>query len=307
VFPVYFRLTVPPGAVRRSEMMALLGLAATPAALSAALIQAAQEKRPDGLSKARALLERLMDHVETDISPEHISVFINVLLDIGDGLGQVTHERGSFDFSNESRVARVIYHLLKRVGKAQRLPLLKTAISQGSGISVQRYLLAAVADEISKEAMGGDEAILDTDAFHELKATWLLRLRNYANTDQLLMHAQLSRLLLSWSKWGDPAGVREWCEAATTSDEGLLAFLPKFCSYSRSQVMGESAVHVQPRLNPLWLEKYVDIATCASRLPILQQAGRVPVLAQEAVSQFMEEFEMLKVGKNPDGMDAFDD
>ncbi len=60
--------------------------------------------------------------------------------------------------------------------------------------------------------------------------------------------------------------------------------------------MGEWAV-VQPRLNPLWLDKYVDIATCASRLATLQQAGRVPDIAQEAVSQFVKEFEMLKAGK----------
>jgi len=74
VFPTYFRMTVPPGAIRRSEMLALLSLADTPAALGDALVQATSVTRPDGLSKARALLERLMDHVEEDIPDEHIPV-----------------------------------------------------------------------------------------------------------------------------------------------------------------------------------------------------------------------------------------
>ncbi len=72
VFPIYFRLTVPLGAVRRNEIMALLRLAASPTDFGDALVRAKEEKRRDGLSKARVLLERLMDHVEKDIPDEHI-------------------------------------------------------------------------------------------------------------------------------------------------------------------------------------------------------------------------------------------
>ena len=61
LFPTFFRFTVPAGTVRRSEMMALLDLAGTPADFGNALVKAKEERRPDGLSKARALLERLMD------------------------------------------------------------------------------------------------------------------------------------------------------------------------------------------------------------------------------------------------------
>lgn len=35
--------------------------------------------------------------------------------------------------------------------------------------------------------------------------------------------------------------------------------------------------------------------------------GTVPETASEAVSQFLNEFEMLKAGKNPDGVGAFED
>jgi hypothetical protein len=39
----------------------------------------------------------------------------------------------------------------------------------------------------------------------------------------------------------------------------------------------------------------------------LRQANAVSDTASEAVDQFLKEFEMLKAGKNPDGIDAFDD
>ncbi|MFM5209965.1 P-loop NTPase fold protein [Aeromonas caviae] len=305
VFPTYFRMTVPPGAVRRSEILALLSLAETPAALGDALVQATSVKRPDGLSKARALLERLMDHVEEDIPSEHIPVFIGVLLDIGDSLVLESDKRGSFDFGNESRVTRVVYHLLKRVNRTQRQSLLNTGIEGGRGIDVQGYLISRLADEVKKEAEGGEEALVDTVTLDGLKAFWLDGVKTKLSESELLAHSKLSRLLAAWCLWGDPAEVKTWCEAATSTDDGLLAFLQKFCSYTRSQTVGDWAVHSHPRLNPAWLERYVNTSACAQRLMDLLQVGSVPDTARESVEQFLKEFEMLKAGKNPD--DAFED
>lgn len=307
VFPTYFRMTVPPSAVRRSEMLALLNLAETPAALGDALIRATSEKRPDGLSKARALLERLMDHVEKDIPDEHIPVFIGVLLDIGDSLVLDSDERGSFDFGNESRVTRVVYHLLKRVEKAQRPSMIKTAMLQGRGIGVQCYLLSALFDEIKKEAELGEEALVDATALDELKSTWILGLKTKFSQSELLAHSKLARVLAAWCLWGDPAETRAWSEAATLSDDGLQSFLTKFCSHTRSQAMGDWAVRLHSRLNPTWLDRYLDTTACRERLAALQNEGRVSVEAKEAVSQFLIEFEMLKAGKNPDDLGMFDD
>lgn len=307
VFPTYFRMAVPPGAVRRSEMLALLSLADTPAALGDALIQATSEKRPDGLSKARALLERLMDHVEKDISDAHIPVFIGVLFDIGDSLVLDSDERGSFDFGNESRVARVVYHLLKRVDRTQRHTLLRSAIDQGRALGAQRYLVAVLSEEVEKEAETGEEALIDAATLDDLKASWLAGLSTKLSQLELLAYSRLDRLLGAWCLWGDPAEARVWCEQATTPDDGLLSFLMKFCSHTRSQTMGDWAVRLQPRLNPTWLERYLDTAVCAERLIALQDTGLVSDEAKEAVSQFLQEFEMLKAGKNPDGVGAFDD
>ncbi|QQD22783.1 AAA family ATPase [Oceanospirillaceae bacterium ASx5O] len=307
VFPTYFRMTVPPGTVRRSEMLALLSLAETPAALADALVQATSVKRPDGLSKARALLERLMDHANEDIPDAHIPVFICVLLDIGDALELESDERGVFDFGNESRIARLVCALLKRVSQAQRLLLLTTAITKGRAIDVQGYLIARLSDKAEKQTGSGEEALVDTTALSALKDCWLDGIKTKLTQDKMLAHPKLSRLLAAWFLWGDPAEAKTWCEAATSSNDGLLAFLPKFCSHTRSQTMGDWAVRLQPRLNPTWLERYVDTVACAQRLMALRQAGSVPDRARESVDQFLKEFEMLKAGKNPDSVGGFDD
>ena len=307
MFPVYFRLAVPQGAILRSEMMALLALAGSAADFGAALVHAKAERRPDGLSKARALLERLMDHVEQDIVDEHIPTVIQALFDAGDLLIDPADERGMFDFGNVSRASRPVYHLLKRVPAGRRADILDEAIKAGNALAVQSWLLRALDEEITKAKDSGEPTQLTADEVARLKATWISRVRTLSVEADFPDHPELSRLLSIWRHWGDGAEARAWCDRVTASDDGLLALLPKFVQHTRSQTMGDWAVRLQPRLNPNWLKSYLDTASCAERLVELAGKHAVPDEATEAVTQFLKEFEMLKAGKNPDGAGAFDE
>lgn len=304
VFPIYFRLTVPPGAIRRGEMVALLSLAASPADFGNALVQAKEERRPDGMSKARALLERLMDHVEKDIPDAHIPTVIQALFDVGDALIDPADERGMFDFGNVSRASRPVYHLLKRLSADRRADMLEAAMRAGRAVAVQSWLLKALDEEVEKAQ---EATLLTADEVIRLKSVWLERIRVLAGESGFMGHPELPRLLATWKHWGEGTEVRAWCDRVTTSDEGLLNLLPKFLQHTRSQTMGDWAVRLQPRLNPSWLESYIDTAVTAARLQRLQRDDTVPDGAREAVSQYLTEFEMLQSGKNPDGIGAFDD
>lgn len=305
LFPTYFRLAVVPGTLRRSEMAALLALADTPDLLGQALVKATLEKRSDGISKVRALLERLMDYVPKDIPDERIATFINVLLNVGDQLVLPGNPLESFDFGNESRVTRVVYHLLKRMEKPQRLIMLREAFNQGQGIGVQCYLLGTLIDENAKQA-GGKEALMDATDLDALKAIWLDKIRA-TEVNHLLALSQLPRLLFRWNAWGNADEVRVWCAHATETDDGLMLFLPHFSSHTRSQTMGDWAVRIQPRLNPNNIEKYLDTEAVAARLAKHQQAGTIPEQAKESVTQYLTEFAMIKAGIDPDGLGAFGD
>lgn len=307
VFPIYFRLTVPPGAVRRNEMMMLLGLAASPTDFGNALVHAKAERRPDGLSKARALLERLMDHVEKDIPDANIPMVIQALFDVGDALIDPAEERGMFDFGNVSRASRLVYHLLKRLPINRRADVLETAIRAGSAVAVQSWFLQALDEEVTKAKDPNEATLLTADEVTRLKAVWLDRVRALSGETGFVDRPELPRLLATWKRWTDGTEVRAWCGRLTSSDDGLLTLLPKFLQHTRSQTMGDWAVRLQPRLNPSWLESYIDTVTSADRLRRLQRDGKVPDDSREAVSQYLAEFEMLQSGNNTDGIGAFDD
>jgi predicted KAP-like P-loop ATPase len=163
------------------------------------------------------------------------------------------------------------------------------------------YLL----DESAKHAAGGAEALMDAADLDELKVIWLDKIREVGA--KLLDNSQLPRMLFQWQAWGNADEVRTWCVHITATDDGLLAFLPHFCSHARSQTCGDWAVRIQPRLNPNHLEKYLDTEAVAARLAKNKQVEAIPEQARESVNQFLKEYTMIKAGTDPDGLGAFGD
>lgn len=305
VFSAYFRLSLPEGTLSRAELDGFLALSGDAKMIGEALLDAAKVKRVDGLSKARALLERLMDHVAKDVKQECISPIIHALLDVGDELLQESDSPpGMFDFGNESRVRRVIYHLLKRVEQAERVALVLSAMDAGHSLRCSQHLIAALSEESDK---GEDDALLTVDAMQELKGRWVEKIRNVSHGDQLIQHMKLAPLLSGWRLWGDAAEPLDWWHQSAATDQGLVTLICGFKSQSTSTRFGEYATRVQIRVNPKAIEPYGDVQAMAARLGGLLAAGAVPETQRPAIEQFILECGMLAEGKNPDAPFAFDD
>ena len=305
VFSAYFRLSLPEGALSRAELDEFLALAVDAKAIGTTLLDAAKNKRADGLSKARALLERLMDHVEKDIKYECICHIVHALLDIGDELIQESDSPpGMFDFGNESRVRRVIYHLLKRVEKPERATLLASALGAGNSLRCSQYLIAALGDESDK---GKNDALLSAEAVQELKDIWIKKIQHAAKNNQLIQHAELAPLLSGWRLWGNANEPRDWWQQVAKTDQGLVTLISAFKSQSTSTTFGDYATRIKIRVNPKAIENYDDIQAVATRFRLLLTAGAVPETQRPIIEQYILECEMLAAGKSPDAPFAFDD
>lgn len=307
VFPAYFRLSLPEGTLSRAELDGFLALCGDTKATGAALLDAAKSMRADGLSKARALLERLMDHVEIDVPHGCISPIVHALLDIGDELLQESDSPpGSYGFRNESRVSRIIYHLLKRVEQAQRAPLVVSAVNSGHSLRCSQYLIAVLSDESDKAAKGESDALLAADTVQEFKGLWVEKVRHAAQSGQLIQHTELATLLSGWRLWGNADEPRDWWQKAAVTDQGLVTLISAFKSQSTSNTMGEYATRIQIRVNPKAIEHFGVIQAMAARLGVLLEEGAVPEIRRPVIEQFILECEMLAAGKSPDAPFAFD-
>ena len=307
LFSVYFRLALPAGVVRREEVMALLAVAEQSDQLAQAFIAARAEKRADGLSKSSALLDRLIDYVDDGITEQQANTLMSVLLDIGDDLIVPGESTGWFDFGGPSRISRLVYQILKQKDAQTRYVLFADAFASGRALGTQQWLLSRLAEESEKQVSGGGrEALFSPENIDELKRFWLSKVADRRGV--LAGSAQLGRIIHTWWTWGNKAELLAWCRELTASDEGLLAFLPNFVTYSRSQTMGDYAIKIQPRLKPSWIEDYVNASEVAERLRKLIKNERITDERQkEAANQFLREFDMIASGKNPDSHWAFED
>lgn len=308
IFPAYFRLSLPAGTVTRADVDALLTAANDPGAFASVLRSALGQKTARGTSKARALLERLMDHVPDELDASHAEPVINALLDMGDEL-LVRTDRipGEFDFGNESRVARVAYHLLKKVDQADRCRVVSSALMTGKAVRCGQRLVGSLADEVEKEAKGeGGSALVRAEDVDGMKSAWMERVEILSSESTFIDHPSLAVLLSGWRHWGGETQARAWWAKASSTDEGLIKLIAAFQSESTSHGFGDHAVRVQVRVNPKGIEPYGDVYSYASRLQPLFDAGKVAESAAPAVGRFIIECGRMRAGKNPDAFD-FDD
>ena len=124
------------------------------------------------------------------------------------------------------------------------------------------------------------------------------RIRVAAADGTLLTHQDLSSLLFRWLELAQDGGVeaRAWVAQAVTQDEGVLHLTRAFTSYSWTQNIGLSGLADAvakriTRVNPVSLEKLVDLAGFRARVEAVAAAGRWP-----DVQDFLHAWERAEAG-----------
>ena len=139
-------------------------------------------------------------------------------------------------------ISHPVQHLLKRVPADQRVDILKEAITSGSAIAVQAWLLRKLEDEVTRANESTETTLLSDDGVVRLKTVWLDKLHVFSSENSLMDHPELPKLLAIWQSWDGEAAVRAWCERVVSTDDGLLAFLPKFLQYFAQEVADRKSV-----------------------------------------------------------------
>ncbi len=301
MFQIYFKFALPLAVASRAEMMELVELTKSPEKFGRALVEAKNFRNSDGSSKARMMIELLIEHVVQDIPNDHFTSAIKAIFEVGDLLGDSEFERGMFQFDNLYLVAHLGFLLLKRVETYDRADALMEAITSGAAVATQLCLL----QKLSNAPV--EIQLLTEEEVEGLKMVWLDKIQSYSEKVGFVHDPELPRILYAWRDWGNESEVKSWCDQTTESDEGLLSFLQAFLSHTISQTFGDHAVQSQPRIYITKLEKYIDISACARRLRSLQDDGKVPADAQETVSHFLREYDALQQGTYSDEFGEFDD
>jgi predicted KAP-like P-loop ATPase len=307
ILPAYFKLSLAESAVSRAELDSLLTVTSSPVAF-AALIEKAATIRSAGGSKLLALLDRFMDHVEQGVDPSDTGSIIEALLGIGDRY--LTPEHTSADMFGagvEMRIARIAYHLLKRLDVSDRTGVLLPAIRGTSSPRCSQYLIALLSEEVDKQAQGGDTALLQDEQVQEMKAAWCLRIGELAEGRGLSCNPKVGWIVRDWREWGDPEQAIAWWRSVAASDEGLIRLIASEAVVSRSQTASDLGWKTRLRVDPRSLEPYGDVMLMADRVRLALKGKNVSEERGEAVQAFLSAVERMEAGKSLDAFDYFDD
>ena len=292
---MYFRLSLLPGAVSHGEVMALIAAIAAPEHFKDILLRAKEETAIGGISKSRALIVRLTEHVDTKVTEADIPRLIAQLLDIGDELIGPEPIHKLFYARDEELMSDLVRRSLKRLAAEERIDVLFRAIESGHALVIQECVL----HELDPATTSGGEALIGANDLERLKNLRCGRVQALSAQRTFLMRPRLLETLASWRQWGDADTARRWCEAVASTDAGLLELLKQLLQQN-VVFGGNGPARQRPRLNPKWLEPYLDTRLCFDRLLQLRDRGAIPPEFQAAAHQFILEYELLAQGKNPD-------
>lgn len=301
LFDIYFRLSLPAGVVSASDVEDMLRRACDASAFGTRMVELSQVHDESGLSKARGMLERLMDYVDSGIGERAIGPIVDAFLQVGDDLLRPEDGRvGSFDIGNEVRVVRLAYHLVRRLPEEQRPPLLLQAFEQGRALYCMSYLLSSLhgaSDGIERAQRG---PVIDESVAQRLTDIWLAKIRAMAATGALLRYPQAARLIRDWRAWGTEDEAVKWWRQVASADDGLIQLVALYQWEATSYGLGDYAARRTLRLDPRNIEPYTAREEVAPRLRRLIAQGDVGAEWRPAVEQYLREDELLSRGASPD-------
>jgi predicted KAP-like P-loop ATPase len=292
IFPIYFHLALPQGAVSNAEIMAILSLVDNPEAFSAHLLELATQIRPDGRSRLNALLERVMDYAGEEIAAESIPSILLSLLDVGDQLlGAESEDCGKFPIGNDQRIAQIIWQLLQRLPGETCFEVLRQAIANGRAV----FTSARIVTELGKfgikhagEGRSKAESPVRRVEQVSLEKLVLAKVRGAAQNGGLLNCPKLPELLSLWKDLAGEAEPKSWVDKVAGDDRHLADLLEQFLEKDFSHTMIKADGGPRYLLNHRALRPFLDPKGILDRIRTIAESQWLSEPQKDALWQFIE-------------------
>lgn len=310
VFPIYFQFGVSTDSLSRQEVDALVMLGSDIDAICAELLAAIEVRRPDGSSKAREYLSRLLD-LEKNLTPEFAKGMLAALFRVGDDLLLPGDETGGFlAIHSIWRVMWLIQHLLDRLTAEERESTLIELLDGADALCVSVNVAHVIDESIKKGVQpGGREtfANLSPATADRLKTTAVGQIRNAAQSGKLLNNVNLPFILYRWKEWASVDEVGAWLQPLIPKDDTLLTLLERHLQYGTRQGWADRVARRVPSLNPMSFEPFLDIAAMEARVRSVAQRNDLPHEQSVAAQTFLKTMDRIHKGQDPSGFFAPDD
>ena len=305
VVETYFRFSVPTGNLPNDEMKTIVASVNNVDVFSEKLLELAAQKRPDGVSYAQEFLDRFLDYLD-DIPPESIPAVVETFFTVGDKLVLLEDEEPLVPFGdNETRIGRIILRSLLQFNEPDRLNMLCEAMRDGQSlfiiVDIVRYL-GSQHGKYGQQPDPEEKRIVTVEHLAKLENLVLDKIRKLSHSDALLEVKRLPPILSFWQDLADDSEVSTWVQEQVNTDFKLVLFVEQFLQKTHSWSVVDVVTRMRYRLKPKQLEPYFDVSRIAEQLKRIVKSDWLTEKQTIAVNQFLEEYEMLQRGQDPDHM-----
>jgi predicted KAP-like P-loop ATPase len=293
-FPVYFALAVPETSISRAEVIALLSWRED--ALIESLVARSHEKRRDGISRARAILEVLRDFVQ-DLPPNQSAIFSKVLLRAGDDLLSAERFQGNFFPSQAWLFAYALKAALRNIPVKDRAAALSSAIQESMAIGALAWTVEVLGSEHGKYGAKDNrerDPLVTEEEVSQLEQEAIGKIRDAAQSGALLSAATLPNTLINWQRWAGNGEVRDWILTVVQNPRMLAQMLESYLS--EANINGSVVL----RIDPEWFRKFVDPALVRDAAQKLVDESWLQENQKIAVDKFIRAYEAREKGQDSD-------
>jgi len=236
IFHRYFRLAISEGDISDEEFRFIFGLAKDGEAFGDRLVELANQKTPDGTTRARIFLRRFDDYIEK-VPKSNISSIVQVLCNIGDELCRPEDDLPILfgirnGFLIEDGIIKLLYTCDDENKLKIRYKILSKAISEGQAVSIIAELVERLEmqhrEDHNQQPSPKEEPLICKDHTLTLKKMAIEKIRGFAQSNALLKIPEFVYVLNLWLNWDDEYRIKEWVKGITSSDRDLMIFIEKF-------------------------------------------------------------------------------
>lgn len=298
MYPYYFRQSIPQGEIPISEMKSIVESTNNVDEFSEKLLDLSNEAGREHRSKANTFLQRFEGYTD-EIPRERIDNLLVALFIVGDRLILEDPSRSMLDNGSDSSLFRIILNLLKRINHEGRHSVLSNAIQEGNSVYLPTYFIILMLQEHGEyrgEERDKKDRTFDSEQIAVLKENTVNKIKELADSGDLVDTPHLHRVLKRWHEWGVSEEVENWSEETFSNRQELLNLLSGMVQVGTTST--SRTVSKTEYINPDNIEPYLEISFVEDRLNEIDDE-ELSEDEKEVVRQFIEGIERIEKGKDP--------
>lgn len=297
-FPVYFRLQLAEGDIGEGDMRRFLNISNDKIEVVKYLRPLIAQKHRTGITRARALLERLEDYTEEAIPEKNVGPILLALFDVGDELLVAEPERREmYDFSVGIQIGRIVYRLLRRISEKDRFELIKKAVNECQGIATIIHEIRSL-DHMAEKSQTSrvsseDKHLLSDDKIQELKKLIVERISGESEKVSFLYNVNLGHIIYCWKMWDKCDKYQKWINNVKSRKDFIVPLLTSSLGVSFSAGMGffglgDRVARRKYRIDLNFIKEFVELDEIKPIVEVALREGSLSDRERLALETFLK-------------------